>query len=47
MPAVIVHDKESFEVAMRRFKRAVERAGVITEMRMRTATKSRPLVANG
>ena len=37
MPAVIVHDKESFEVAMRRFKRAVERAGVITEMRMRTA----------
>ena len=37
MPAVIVHDKESFEVAMRRFKRAVERAGIITEMRMRTA----------
>ena len=36
MPAVKINDNEAFEVAMRRFKRAVERAGVLTEMRMRT-----------
>jgi small subunit ribosomal protein S21 len=35
MPAVKVKDNEPFEVAMRRFKRACEKAGVLTEVRRR------------
>lgn len=37
MPLVKVSENETFDVAMRRFKRAVERAGLITEKRMRSA----------
>ncbi len=35
MPSVRVRDNEPFDVAMRRFKRACEKAGVLTEVRRR------------
>ncbi len=35
MPVVQVRDDESFEAALRRFKRKVEKAGVLTELRKR------------
>lgn len=35
MPSVKVKDNENFEYALRRFKRAVDTAGVITESRAR------------
>ncbi len=35
MPAVRVRDNEPFEVALRRFKRMCEKAGVLTETRRR------------
>ncbi len=35
MPDVRVRENEPFEIAMRRFKRACEKAGVITESRRR------------
>lgn len=37
MPIVNVSENEMFEGAMRRFKRQVERAGILTEMRTRMA----------
>lgn len=37
MPIVKVRDNEPFEVALRRFKRGCEKAGIITEMRKREA----------
>jgi len=35
MPAVNVKDNEPFEVALRRFKRSCEKAGVLSELRRR------------
>ncbi|MDZ7828463.1 MAG: 30S ribosomal protein S21 [Halofilum sp. (in: g-proteobacteria)] len=35
MPSVRVRDNEPFEVALRRFKRSCEKAGVLTETRRR------------
>lgn len=35
MPSVRVKENEPFEVAMRRFKRSCEKAGVVTEVRRR------------
>lgn len=35
MPAVNVRDDESFESALRRFKRKCEKAGVLTELKKR------------
>ncbi|HHH14012.1 MAG TPA: 30S ribosomal protein S21 [Thiolapillus brandeum] len=35
MPSVRVKENEPFEVAMRRFKRACEKAGVLAEVRRR------------
>lgn len=35
MPSVRVKDNEPPEIAMRRFKRACEKAGILTEMRRR------------
>lgn len=35
MPSVRVKDNEPFEVALRRFKRSCEKAGVVTEVRRR------------
>lgn len=35
MPAVKVRDNEPFDVALRRFKRSCEKAGVLAEVRAR------------
>ncbi len=35
MPTVRVRDNEPFDVALRRFKRSCEKAGVLTEIRRR------------
>lgn len=35
MPSVRVKENEPFEVALRRFKRGCEKAGVVTEVRRR------------
>jgi small subunit ribosomal protein S21 len=35
MPTVRVKENESFDIAMRRFKRTCEKAGVLTEIRRR------------
>jgi small subunit ribosomal protein S21 len=35
MPSIKVRDNEPFDIALRRFKRSCEKAGVITEMRRR------------
>jgi len=35
MPIVKVKDNEPFEVAMKRFKKQVEKAGILTELRRR------------
>ena len=35
MPSVKVRDNEPFDIALRRFKRACEKAGVLTEVRRR------------
>lgn len=35
MPAIKVRDNEPFDVALRRFKRSCERAGVLAEVRSR------------
>ena len=37
MPSIKVKENEPFEVAMRRFKRAVEKTGLLTELRSREA----------
>ena len=37
MPAVKVKDNEPFDVALRRFKRSCEKAGVLAEVRKREA----------
>ena len=35
MPVIKVKENESFEVAMKRFKKQVEKAGILTELRRR------------
>lgn len=35
MPAVIIRDGESFESALRRFKKQCERTGILSEVRKR------------
>ena len=35
MPSVRVKENESFEYALRRFKRSCEKAGILTELRAR------------
>jgi len=35
MPVIKVKDNEPFEVTMKRFKKQVEKAGVLTELRRR------------
>ena len=37
MPSVKVKENEPFDVALRRFKRSCEKAGVLTEIRKREA----------
>ncbi len=51
MPSVRLKENESFDVAMRRFKRSCEKAGVLSEVRRRefyekpTAIRKRKLAA--
>ena len=51
MPTVRVKENEPFEVALRRFKRTVEKTGLLTELRARefyekpTAERKRKLAA--
>ena len=51
MPAVRVKENEPFDVALRRFKRACEKAGVLSEVRRRefyekpTSIRKRKLAA--
>ncbi|KPK56703.1 MAG: 30S ribosomal protein S21 [Thiotrichales bacterium SG8_50] len=51
MPSVRVRENESFDVALRRFKRACEKAGVLSEVRRReyyekpTTVRKRKLAA--
>ena len=35
MPVVKVKDNEPFEVALKRFKKSVEKAGILTDLRRR------------
>ncbi len=37
MPGIVVRDGDSFEVAMKRFKKLTEKAGVLAEVRKREA----------
>ena len=37
MPHIKISETDSFEVAMRRFKRSIERSGLLTELRARAA----------
>ena len=37
MPAIRVKENEPFDIALRRFKRSCEKAGVLTEVRKREA----------
>ena len=51
MPGIRVKENEPFEVAIRRFKRAIEKTGLLTELRARefyekpTAERKRKLAA--
>lgn len=51
MPGVRVKENEPFEVAIRRFKRTIEKAGLLTELRARefyekpTSERKRKLAA--
>ena len=47
MPSIRVKENEPFEVAMRRFKRAIEKTGLLTELRAReqpSANAKKPLL---
>jgi small subunit ribosomal protein S21 len=35
MPDIVVREKEPFEIALRRFKKQCEKAGILTEVRKR------------
>lgn len=35
MPKVVIRDSERFDVALRRFKRAIDTSGLLTELRAR------------
>jgi len=37
MPSVKVREREPFDIALRRFRRACERAGILSEARRRSA----------
>ncbi len=42
MPAIRVKENEPFEVAMRRFKRAVEKTGLLTDLQKRLRSQQLP-----
>ena len=35
MPSIKIRDKEAFDIGLRKFKRAVEKAGIVTEIKKR------------
>ncbi|SKA71068.1 30S ribosomal protein S21 [Desulfobaculum bizertense] len=35
MPGVLLEDNENFEIALRRFKKQVEKAGILSELKKR------------
>lgn len=35
MPGVLIEDNENFDVALRRFKKQVEKAGILSELKKR------------
>lgn len=37
MPGIVIRDGDSFEAALKRFKKMVEKAGVLSEVRKREA----------
>ena len=41
MPTVRVKENEPFEVALRRFKRTIEKTGLLTELRARERSEER------
>lgn len=41
MPVIKVRENEPFDVALRRFKRSCEKAGVLAEVRRREPTQGR------
>jgi small subunit ribosomal protein S21 len=43
MPGITVRDGDSFEAALKRFKKLVEKAGVISECRKREAFERPPV----
>ncbi len=44
MPEIIVKDNEPFDVALRRFRRSCEKAGVITDVRKKEFYEKPPWV---
>ena len=40
MPSIKIKETESFDVGLRKFRRACERAGIITEIRKESSMKS-------
>ena len=43
MPGIVVREGDSFEVALKRFKKLVEKAGVLAEVRKREAFERPPV----
>ena len=43
MPTIRVKENEPFEVALRRFKRTIEKSGLLTELRAREFYEKPPL----
>ena len=35
MPSIKIRDREAFDIGLRKFKRAVEKAGIVTEIKKR------------
>ncbi len=43
MPGIVIRDGDSFEAALKRFKKQVEKAGVLAETRKREAFERPPV----
>lgn len=43
MPGIVIRDGDSFEVALKRFKKLVEKAGTLKEVRNREAFERKPV----
>lgn len=47
MPSIRVKEREPFDIALRRFKRSCESAGVVTEVRKESTMKSQLVSVKG